>query len=105
MSTGSDAYIKHFLSDRRISAIEVEPTSIVIRLLLKSEAMDCAISEVGLSAWVHIQAALLRKSAFVLTVAFPVAVQATASISALARAEKRFMNEPCRAIGPSDNGE
>lgn len=30
---------------------------------------------------------------------------AIASISALPRAEKRFMNEPCRAIGPSDNGE
>jgi len=51
------------------------------------------------------QRALLRQSGLVLTVAFPVAVQATASISALARAEKRFMNEPCRAIGPSDNGE
>jgi len=50
-------------------------------------------------------AALLRQSGLVLTVAFPVAVQATASISALPRAEKRFMNEPCRAIGPSDNGE
>ncbi|OLS53259.1 hypothetical protein BV392_15475 [Rhodovulum sulfidophilum] len=48
---------------------------------------------------------VLRKSAFVLTVPFPVAVQATASISALPRAEKRFMNEPCRAIGPSDTGE
>ena len=50
-------------------------------------------------------AALLRKSAFVPTIRFPVSVQALASILALPRAEKRFMNEPCRAIGPSDNGE
>ncbi len=49
--------------------------------------------------------ALLRKSAFGLTVPFPVARQAIASIAALPRAEKQFMNEPCRAIGPSDNGE
>ncbi|WP_234156833.1 DUF2345 domain-containing protein, partial [Rhodovulum sulfidophilum] len=45
-----------------------------------------------------IRSALLRKSALVLTVPFPVAVQGTASISALPRAEARFMNEPCRAI-------
>lgn len=41
--------------------------------------------------WVDIRSVLLRKSSFVLTVAFPVAVQATASISALQRIEKRFM--------------
>ena len=38
-----------------------------------------------------IEVALLRKSALGLTISFPVPFQATASISALPRAEKRFM--------------
>ena len=38
-----------------------------------------------------VDGALLRKSAFGLTISFPVPFQATASITALPRAEKRFM--------------
>ncbi|MBL3594973.1 transposase [Rhodovulum sulfidophilum] len=48
---------------------------------------------------------LLRYWALRLSSPFHRRFQAPTSISALPRAEQRFMNEPCRAIGPSDNGE
>lgn len=48
---------------------------------------------------------LLHKSAYGLTILFRVALLAIASFSALPRAEQRFMNEPRRVIGLSDNGE
>jgi hypothetical protein len=53
----------------------------------------------------HRPVALLHKSADGRIFPSPGQTHPTASVTGMPSAVKPFRNEPCRAIGPSDNGE
>lgn len=89
-----------------------EPRQIVGDLLAaeinekKARSVKYQIATAKLGAiWGAREMALLHKSAADRTAPSPGQTYPTASVTGIPRPVKPLRNEPCRAIGPSDNGE